>query len=348
MSVNDGSAFGPLYLEGHSWGEVSRDRWVGARGIAARAASILLHVLVISLFFVRVPVTVPTEPEIIPVELVVLPPPEPKPKPKPKVEVPQPPAPLPAPQQVQGESGGSPSLKAGQPSKVDSPRPIEPKSAATAPEAAKPPEPPKSADVPKKVPESAPPLVESAKPPEVQKTVNAPPVPPVPRVESAPFPTPVPKPPAPKLANEAPPASRQPPILPKPSEPSQKALSSGTSAPPQIATLPPAAAGPSAHPESQLTGEGGGDPYLNAMRDDIVANIIYPASAQGTSGGATYELVVDRRGFLLGVQLVRSSGSTALDRAGLDAIQNTAPFHPLPRRIRGNAINIEAYLYISR
>jgi len=42
-------------------------------------------------------------------------------------------------------------------------------------------------------------------------------------------------------------------------------------------------------------------------------------------------LTVARDGALVGVGLVRASGSTALDRRVLDAVRAAAPFAPLPR-----------------
>ena len=98
--------------------------------------------------------------------------------------------------------------------------------------------------------------------------------------------------------------------------------------------------------DSERRGEGGGDRYLNALRDAIVGNLIYPASAHGMAGIAKYEIVMNRQGVMLKVVQVQGTGIPALDRAGMDAIQNSMPFQPLPLRIVRSPVFILATLYI--
>jgi len=81
---------------------------------------------------------------------------------------------------------------------------------------------------------------------------------------------------------------------------------------------------------SNHPGEGGGDPYLDAMLDQIVSHLTYPPEAGGASGVAIYGLAVARSGRLVSLTLLRSSGIRALDFAAEDAIRSSAPFRPLP------------------
>ena len=99
---------------------------------------------------------------------------------------------------------------------------------------------------------------------------------------------------------------------------------------------------------SMITGEGGGDPYLNALRDSVIKRLVFPASSElvNVSGTAQYQIVVDRQGNLLGAQLVSSAGNPLLDRAGLNAIKRAAPFGPLPDKIAGEEVGIRVVLFM--
>jgi outer membrane biosynthesis protein TonB len=81
---------------------------------------------------------------------------------------------------------------------------------------------------------------------------------------------------------------------------------------------------------SDMVGEGGGDAYLNAMRDQVNAHVSYPVSASGAVGAPVYGLVLDRSGALRSLRLIQSSGRRDLDLAGAEAIKRSAPFRPLP------------------
>ena len=298
MSVSDAS---PLTVEPAPPPMASRDSWGDWRRTVARAASLLLHGAVIALFLVHGPVEQqPSEPQTIPVELIVEPPPKPKaaipPQPKPE-PVPQP---QPTPQLEYRESGGDPDRAPGRP-----------------PEA-KPPEPAKQ-------PGETQPPPKAPQPTEAkQQSTQAPRMP-----------IPAPKPPPPTIDKAAPQLAAIPPASP----------SKGRE--PAPATAPPGRGSAPAQIESSLRGQGGGDRYLNALRDDIISNIIYPAAARGAVGVAKYVMTVSRKGYLLQLRLLQSSGSTALDRAGMDAIQNTAPFRPLPANVIGDSVEIVGTLYIA-
>lgn len=368
--MRDGSAVALLHVGGHPTLEISRDLWADWRRAMARLASILLHLLVLGLLFIHWPEPKhEVEPSEIPVEIVMEPP-------RLKVE----PAPMPAPRSLHGESGDDSNLAPGRPAESPIPQPAKEmaKAKKTPQLAAKQPPVPKQEPTPSSAPQSAetPNASEPSHPAKAEPTASAQraaqaveatktpattpaeiPAEPVPLPQAAsvtPWPIPAPKPPqpiekAPPLVAASTPTlatssssalAKTPTPIPKPAAPVDKT-------PPQIASLPPDRALSPSQPESRLRGLGGGDPYLNAMRDDIVSNIIYPRAANGSAGMARYVLTINRQGFLLELYLLQTSGSTALDRAGWDAIQNTAPFRPLPPRIPGNAIRIEALLFIA-
>ncbi|HYB11008.1 MAG TPA: TonB family protein [Alphaproteobacteria bacterium] len=331
----------------------------------ARVVSFLLHAAVIVLFFVHPPTgTQPTEPPTIPVDLVMLPPPKAKVAPPPPAPAPIPtPPPLvqkppePSPELVHPESGGDPNLNPGQRPDTKPPEPA--KQATEAPPEPKPQE--KPAEPAKQVAEAppAPKPAENPGEPEAPKPTQEPPKEAQQPVEEIPIPT-LP-PPAPKAKQPPAPVPQQLAKTPEPAPaPTPPAAPDKTA--PQVAALPPSSsnkgqpslASPRSNQdsspvqvESNMRGEGGGDRYLNALRDDILSNLIYPNSARGASGVAKYAMIVDRRGYLRALRLVQSSGSTALDRAGMDAIQNTAPFRPLPVNIQGETVGIEAVLAMS-
>ena len=340
MSVSEDSADGAFNWGGAPEIMPSRDKWEGLRRVFARFAALVLHALVLA-FFVLGPVwTVPpVEPPVIPIELVLEAPPkkaerpprtrlEPAPQPQPKA------SPQPQPDVPHLESGGSPELASGAPA------------AATATKAAAPPAEAQQEQKPspaQPAPSEAPAAPAAQAPaPALQPAEPLPPEPPAVALSSA-------KPPPPKAEKgQAQPAA---------------AAAASANTPPQVASLPPtraaprppaaAPAGPGASElaapdwsDSERRGEGGGDRYLNALRDAIVDKLSYPASAHGMAGIAKYEIVMNRQGFMLKLAIVQSTGSPALDRAGLDAIENTMPFEPLPLRIVGNRVFILATLYI--
>jgi protein TonB len=89
-------------------------------------------------------------------------------------------------------------------------------------------------------------------------------------------------------------------------------------------------------------GQGGGDRYLNAMRDDIRRHRVYPPTAElfRITGTATYDIAINRQGELLDARISKSSGYDILDRAGLQTIRLSAPFEPVPDDIPGDPIRL--------
>ena len=93
-----------------------------------------------------------------------------------------------------------------------------------------------------------------------------------------------------------------------------------------------------------------GDPYLNQARDLIEAHRTYPnvlgKYGVPVEGTPVYEFLIDRRGHLLGLKLVTSSGMPALDEAGAAMIRATAPFPPLPADAPGEVLHVMVTLPI--
>jgi protein TonB len=81
--------------------------------------------------------------------------------------------------------------------------------------------------------------------------------------------------------------------------------------------------------------EGGGDKYLNAMRDKVVDHYHYPPTAEmfHVEGIAQYEIIVNRQGQILEINVVQSSGTGLLDKSGFEAIQSSSPFDPIPANV---------------
>lgn len=87
-----------------------------------------------------------------------------------------------------------------------------------------------------------------------------------------------------------------------------------------------------------------GDPYLNRARDLIEQHRTYPTIlgkyGVPVEGTPVYEFLLDRKGHLLGLKLVTSSGTAALDDVGAAMIRATAPFPPLPADAPGQVLHI--------
>jgi periplasmic protein TonB len=93
-----------------------------------------------------------------------------------------------------------------------------------------------------------------------------------------------------------------------------------------------------------------GDPYLNQARDLIEAHRTYPnilgKYGVPVEGTPVYEFLIDRKGHLLGLKLVTSSGMIALDEAGAAMIRAAAPFPPLPADAPGRVLHVMVTLPI--
>jgi protein TonB len=159
---------------------------------------------------------------------------------------------------------------------------------------------------------------------------------------------PPPTPPAPPSPSAAPTAEPDT-TPPASSNQHQKALKS-SSAPLHSAPLTPKHQQQArAKEDDAFIGAGGGDKYLNSLRDEILRHRTYPPEirALGLDGTAQYEIVLNRGGELLRLRLLHSSGVDVLDHAGLVMIQRTAPFQPLPDYMEGDAVQLVITLHMA-
>lgn len=133
--------------------------------------------------------------------------------------------------------------------------------------------------------------------------------------------------------------------LPLPAEPSAVSIPFNPPPPPEkeqaMIPAPPVERPPADLPDTSPTrGKGGGDPYLNAVRDAILSHFVYPSelSLMRLTGTAQYQIVLDRQGNLLGLQLLQSAGNGILDEAGMETIKRAAPFGPPPSDVSGDHV----------
>lgn len=294
---------------------LSRDARAGGRRVAARGAAMLLHAGAIALLFAHPPAEEQrAEPPAIPVELVSMPE-------APREAAPRPDRPPPA--HGPRVSGEDLDRTPGQSSVALAPSSRDPAPAAPPPV----PTPARSAQALEPTPQSEPPAPVAAPmlPPQPQEAVA--------EVEPAPVPPPDMKD-AVTGVEPAPPRVKP---TPPPHPPERTAA---LSPPP-----PPA----QARRESERRGEGGGDRYLNAVRRDILRNRIYPPAARslGLAGTAEYAMLLDRQGRLLRLHLLQSSGAEILDKAGMGAIERSAPFRPLPPDIIGDKVELVVAVHMA-
>ncbi len=200
----------------------------------------------------------------------------------------------------------------------------------------------------------------------VQLVVQAPPPPaPVPAVPPVPPPPPTPltyresgpddrtvaPPPAETMAPEpaspppGAPAEEQPPPTAPPEKPTVPAEMPKPKPKPEVARLEPpkreaeTPQGPHLAPTLQFKVAPGerletGDPYLNQLRAAVERHRIYPRVVGQfglpVEGTATYLMVLDRSGRLLGIRLQRSSGTAGIDEAAATMLRESQPFPPPP------------------
>lgn len=141
-------------------------------------------------------------------------------------------------------------------------------------------------------------------------------------------------PPAPPLPGPvgAPPAIEAPPpafissTRPAPRPAPARAASMSEPAVARRAVADASDAGPRGDPKAEAR-------WAAAIRNAIARHQRYPAGARH-SGRARVVMTIRRDGALAGLSLAASSGSSALDRAALDAVRRAAPFPPAPDALR--------------
>ena len=157
-----------------------------------------------------------------------------------------------------------------------------------------------------------------------------------PTTAEAPIPAPTEKPALDSLPTMPSEFGDIPPPTPKPAAPK-----------PLVAPTPPAIA--KAPPSNNLTdGDGGGDPYLNAIKAKIMTFWYYPAVAGPLqlSGDANYEIVMARSGQVQAVRLLRSTGIGTLDDIGFTMIRRASPFAPVPDYFPDDPVRLVLSLHI--
>lgn len=86
---------------------------------------------------------------------------------------------------------------------------------------------------------------------------------------------------------------------------------------------------------------GRGDAYGRMLRQRLNANLVLPSGLDLARIIPPHANVsFDRSGRLVGLVLVRSSGSSALDRAMLDAIRRSFPVPPIPAHVPDNVVTL--------
>lgn len=176
------------------------------------------------------------------------------------------------------------------------------------------------------------------------------PPPPLPQVE-----TPQPIPPPPVLKKRAPDNevddAPPPKVKPKPHKAAPKKVETK---PQHAAPAPPSAENtyrsasvpaPQPSPEPPARGLNAGLPpigYIQQVAAFINRVKSYPekARAAGQQGTAVVRFTIARSGAVGSVNLVRSSGSEALDEAGLALVRRAAPFPPLPSDFEGSLMTL--------
>ena len=89
-------------------------------------------------------------------------------------------------------------------------------------------------------------------------------------------------------------------------------------------------------------------------KSEIVMRIMsekeYPeeARSQGLGGTAYVAFSVSRGGGIRGVRLVRSAGSSALDRAAVETVQRSNPVPPAPPGINGGSFTVPIHFSVGR
>lgn len=230
------------------------------------------------------------------------------------------------------------------------PKPVEKPPEQQKPPAPQQPQPLRSSggDLPDKAPGVPPPTpsAEDKPPPPAlppQVTAPEPPAPTAaPALPTEPSPQAVPVPPA-SSPRDTQQAVIAPPVpLKKPPVPRQQQVTTAT--PPQPQPQPPA----SSTNLNLQPGDGGGDKYLNFVRDEIGRRKYYPPTAElfHFAGVPIYRLTIDSQGELVGLVLLESSGYEILDKAGERAIRAAAPFGPPPPSLLGGRDTFSGTLYL--
>lgn len=85
--------------------------------------------------------------------------------------------------------------------------------------------------------------------------------------------------------------------------------------------------------------------YLDLLKARIFFVWKYPDEAiqKGQQGKVSISFMLDSKGELVDIGILKSSGSYSLDSAAMAAIEQASPFGPLPRDISGKPLKITGY-----
>jgi protein TonB len=85
--------------------------------------------------------------------------------------------------------------------------------------------------------------------------------------------------------------------------------------------------------------------YLDLLKARIFFVWKYPDEAiqKGQQGKVSISFMLDSKGELVDIGILKSSGSYSLDSAAMAAIEQASPFGPLPRDISGKPLKITGH-----
>jgi len=91
-----------------------------------------------------------------------------------------------------------------------------------------------------------------------------------------------------------------------------------------------------------------GDLYLNAVRAKILRNYRYPDSFRrdGLAGSTVFLMALARNGEIVQLDVLNSSGSSAIDLYAEEVIRRSSPVPPVPPNIHGDPIPITIVMNI--
>jgi TonB family protein len=88
-------------------------------------------------------------------------------------------------------------------------------------------------------------------------------------------------------------------------------------------------------------------PYLQSVRTIVRKNwyVLIPESAEMKKGGLAIEFAINKKGQVVDMRLVASSGDVALDRPAWGSITNSNPFPALPTEFQGKYLAVRFRYY---
>ena len=90
-----------------------------------------------------------------------------------------------------------------------------------------------------------------------------------------------------------------------------------------------------------------GDRYLNLIWAKVQRNYRYPDSFRrdGLAGSVEFSITLARNGEIIGLDVVRSSGSSAIDLYAEEVIRRSSPVPPIPPNLP-DPLNVRALINV--